>query len=231
MRQSLYMSRNLSTIKLGMALGEQTVIGEARRFGITTPLPPYPSIHIGAREVKPIELVAGVHGVREQRHARRADRHPAHEDRQGNILYQSTVKREQVLDPEHNWLLLDMMRDVMRRPPRPRGRAAPMQTRARLGSASRRAFMSSKSQLCSGSSTCSRFTVTDTGYCPGGPRCAGCIGSTRVPLFANAVYAATSSIGFTSRAPYEWTIGWQCVVMPKRRASPITVCSPSAMRA
>src|SRR6266550_3889941 len=52
MRQSLYLSRNLSTIKLGMALGEQTVIGEARRYGITTPLPPYPSIHIGAREAK-----------------------------------------------------------------------------------------------------------------------------------------------------------------------------------
>src|SRR6266852_3261262 len=50
MRQSLYLSRNLSTIKLGMSLGEQTVIGDARRYGITTPLPPYPSIHIGARE-------------------------------------------------------------------------------------------------------------------------------------------------------------------------------------
>src|SRR3989442_7975887 len=58
MRQSLSMSRNLSTIKLGMALGEQTVIGEARRFGITTPLPPYPSIHIGARGVRPIEMIA-----------------------------------------------------------------------------------------------------------------------------------------------------------------------------
>src|SRR5258705_4400517 len=44
MRQSLYMSRNLSTIKLGMALGEQTVIGEARRFGVPTPLPT-PSSH------------------------------------------------------------------------------------------------------------------------------------------------------------------------------------------
>src|SRR3989441_8276154 len=48
MRQSLFLSRNLSTIKLGMALGEQTVVGEARRFGITTPLRPYPSLHIGA---------------------------------------------------------------------------------------------------------------------------------------------------------------------------------------
>src|SRR2546426_11266555 len=33
MRQSLYLSRNLSTIKLGMALGQETVVGEARRCG------------------------------------------------------------------------------------------------------------------------------------------------------------------------------------------------------
>ena len=114
MRMSLYLSRNLSTIKLGMALGEQTVIGEARRYGITTPLPPYPSIHIGARETKPIELIAAYTafanlGVRvEPIGIQRI------EDRQGNILYQSTIKREQVMDPEHSWLLLDMLRDVMR---------------------------------------------------------------------------------------------------------------------
>ncbi|MEX2155407.1 MAG: PBP1A family penicillin-binding protein [Gemmatimonadales bacterium] len=114
MRMSLYLSRNLSTIKLGMALGEQTVIGEARRYGITTPLPPYPSIHIGARETKPIELIAAYTafanlGIRvEPIGIQRI------EDRQGNILYQSTIKREQVMDPEHNWLMLDMLRDVMR---------------------------------------------------------------------------------------------------------------------
>src|SRR5437867_3545253 len=114
MRQSLYLSRNLSTIKLGMALGEQTVIGEARRYGITTPLPPYPSIHIGAREAKPIELIAAYTAFANG--GARVDPIGIQriEDRQGNILYQSTVKREQVLDPEHNWLMLDMMRDVMR---------------------------------------------------------------------------------------------------------------------
>ena len=113
MRQSLYLSRNLSTIKLGMSLGEQTVIGEARRYGITTAMPPYPSIHIGSRSTKPIELIAAYTafangGVRvEPVGIQRI------EDRQGNILYQSTVKREQVIDPEHNWLMLDMLRDVM----------------------------------------------------------------------------------------------------------------------
>src|SRR5204862_6782677 len=45
MRQSLYLSRNLSTIKLAVALGEQTRIGEARRRGLTTAAPPQPSVH------------------------------------------------------------------------------------------------------------------------------------------------------------------------------------------
>jgi penicillin-binding protein 1A len=114
MRQSLYLSRNLSTIKLGMALGEQTVIGEARRYGITTPLPPYPSIHIGARETIPMELIAAYTSFANNGTRVEPIGIQRIEDRQGNILYQSTVKREEVMDPEHNWLMLDMLRDVMR---------------------------------------------------------------------------------------------------------------------
>ena len=90
------------------------VVTLAKRYGITTPLPPYPSIHIGSRETKPIELIAAYTSF--ANNGTRVDPIGIQriEDRQGNILYQSTVKREQVLDPEHNWLMLDMMRDVMR---------------------------------------------------------------------------------------------------------------------
>src|SRR6266545_1697043 len=115
MRQALYLSRNLATIKLGMALGEQTVIGEARRYGITTPLPPYPSIHIGARGVKPIEIIAAYTAFATL--GTRAE--PVGilrvEDRQGNILWQPAIRREPVMDPEHAWLLVDVMKDVIRR--------------------------------------------------------------------------------------------------------------------
>jgi penicillin-binding protein 1A len=114
MRQSLYLSRNLSTIKLGMSIGEQTVIGEARRYGITTTMPPYPSIHIGSRSTKPIELIAAYTAFANAGTRVEPIGIQRIEDRQGNILYQSTVKREQVMDPEHNWLMLDMLRDVMR---------------------------------------------------------------------------------------------------------------------
>ncbi len=114
MRQSLFLSRNLSTIKLGMSLGEQTVVGEARRYGITTALRAYPSIHIGANAVKPIEIVAAYSAFANLGTRVEPIGIQRIEDRDGNILYQSTVKREQVMDPEHSWLMLDMLRDVMR---------------------------------------------------------------------------------------------------------------------
>jgi penicillin-binding protein 1A len=58
MRRALYQSRNVPTIRLGMELGVQSVIDEARAFGLTTPIPGYPSIFIGAADVLPIEMVS-----------------------------------------------------------------------------------------------------------------------------------------------------------------------------
>jgi penicillin-binding protein 1A len=114
MRRSLFLSRNLSTIKLGMSLGEQTVIGEARRYGITTPIPAVPAIHIGAQGVYPIELIAAYTtfanlGTRVQ---------PIGiirvEDQNGNILWQPAIQKEDVIDPAHAWLMTDMLKDVVR---------------------------------------------------------------------------------------------------------------------
>lgn len=115
MRQSLYQSRNLSTIKLGMALGEQTVVGETRRYGITTALPPYPSIHIGARGVRPIEIVAAYSGFANLGTRANPMAIVRVEDAQGDILWQPALRREEVLDPARAWLMLDMLRDVVRR--------------------------------------------------------------------------------------------------------------------
>ena len=115
MRQSLYQSRNVSTIRLGMELGEQTVINEARNFGITTLIPPYPSIHIGAADVYPIELISAYTayanlGVRASPNAIIRV-----ENQKGEILWQPTPTRTQVLSPEESWIMVDMMKDVVRR--------------------------------------------------------------------------------------------------------------------
>jgi penicillin-binding protein 1A len=115
MRQSLYQSRNVSTIRLGMELGEQTVINEARNFGLTTVIPPYPSIHIGAADVYPIELISAYTafanlGVRATPNAIIRV-----ENQKGEILWQPTPTRTQVLSPEESWIMVDMMKDVVRR--------------------------------------------------------------------------------------------------------------------
>ena len=115
LRQSLYLSRNVSTVRLGMELGEQTVINEARNFGITTVIPPYPSIHIGAADVYPIELISAYSafanlGVRATPNAIIRV-----ENQKGEILWQPTPTRTQVLSPEEAWIMVDMMKDVIRR--------------------------------------------------------------------------------------------------------------------
>jgi penicillin-binding protein 1A len=115
LRESLYLSRNVSTVRLGMELGEQTVINEARNFGITTAIPPYPSIHIGAAEVYPIELISAYTafanlGVRATPNAIIRV-----ENQKGEILWQPTPTRTQVMSPEEAWIMVDMMKDVIRR--------------------------------------------------------------------------------------------------------------------
>ena len=58
LRRALYLSRNIIAIKLGMELGEPSVVSEARKFGISTRVPAVPSIHIGSADVIPLEMIA-----------------------------------------------------------------------------------------------------------------------------------------------------------------------------
>lgn len=115
MRRSLYLSRNLSTIQLGMELGEQTVIGEARQYGLTGRMSPYPAVHIGSADVTLLDLTAAYSAI-----ARLGTRvTPIFvqrvENREGEILWQATPRRHEVMEPERMWLVLDLLRDVNRR--------------------------------------------------------------------------------------------------------------------
>lgn len=115
MRRALYQSRNLPAIRLGMELGEQSVVEMARRFGLTTPIPEYPSIHIGSSDVIPLQMV-GAYAT----FANLGWRVPPIailkvEDAQGRDIWKPELTREQVLTPEESWLMVDMMKDVLRR--------------------------------------------------------------------------------------------------------------------
>ncbi|MGI8499398.1 MAG: penicillin-binding protein 1A [Gemmatimonadaceae bacterium] len=115
LRRALYESRNLATIRLGMELGEQNVIDMARRFGLTTSIPPFPSINIGAADVYPLEMVSAFTafsglGVRSQPFAILRV-----ENAKGDVLWEPTPARSEVLSRDEAWLMVDMMKDVLRR--------------------------------------------------------------------------------------------------------------------
>jgi penicillin-binding protein 1A len=115
LRRALYLSRNQATVRLGMSLGEGSVASMARRFGLSTPMPQYPSLHIGAADVYPLEMVAAytvfaAGGIRAK---------PTGivrvENSKGEVLWQPATNRTAVLSTGEAWLMTDMLRDVVRR--------------------------------------------------------------------------------------------------------------------
>ena len=115
LRRALYMSRNLPAIRTGMELGEQTVIDMAKRFGITSTIPPYQSIAIGSADVFPIEMISAYTafanlGVRTAANAIRRV-----ENQKGEVLWEPQPVRAQVLSAPEAWLMVSMMKDVVQR--------------------------------------------------------------------------------------------------------------------
>jgi penicillin-binding protein 1A len=115
MRRALYQSRNIVAIKVGMELGEQSVIDMARKFGITTPIPPYPSINIGAADVYPIEMVAAYSAFATLGTRSSPTAIVRVENAKGDVLWEPTPARVPVMSPEESWLMVSMMKDVVRR--------------------------------------------------------------------------------------------------------------------
>ena len=115
MRRALYQSRNLPAIRLTMELGESGVVEMAKNFGLTTRVPPFPSIALGSAEVYPLEMVASYATF-----ANLGWRVPAQpilrvETLDGRRLFEADPERIQVLGREEAWIMVDMMKDVLTR--------------------------------------------------------------------------------------------------------------------
>ncbi|MEO8335436.1 MAG: PBP1A family penicillin-binding protein [bacterium] len=115
MRRGLYQSRNIIAIKVGMELGEQSVIDMARKFGLTTPIPPYPSINIGAADVYPIEMIAAYSAFATLGTRSSPTAIVRVENAKGDVLWEPTPTRVPVMSPEEAWLMVSMMKDVVRK--------------------------------------------------------------------------------------------------------------------
>ena len=114
LRQALASSVNLVAIRLGLEIGVETVIDEARRYGLTTPVPKVPSVFIGSADVIPLQLVSAYTvpatlGVRASPIGIRKV-----EDADGNVLWQPQQRRERVMSADQAFVLNDMLKGVIR---------------------------------------------------------------------------------------------------------------------
>ena len=116
LREAITHSRNPVAVQLWMKYGADSIIALARRFGITTPISPYPASAIGASEVQPLAFIAAFTAFDNlgtpmvPRFVYRVD------DRSGRTLFsQGIASLAPALDPLVTFILRDMMRDVVER--------------------------------------------------------------------------------------------------------------------
>jgi len=114
LRQGLALSLNLVAIRLGLELGVDAVVDEARRYGISTPVPAVPSMFIGSADVYPLEMVSAFTvpatlGVKAAPFGILRV-----EDASGKVLLQSQPRRERVMAVDQSYVLNDMLQDVVR---------------------------------------------------------------------------------------------------------------------
>ena len=116
LREAITRSRNPVAVQLWMKLGADSVIALARRFGIRSPIAPYPSSAIGASVVQPLDFVAAFTAFAnlgtpmEPRFVHRV------EDRTGRPVWSPDVQAlPPALDAGVAFIVRDMMRDVVER--------------------------------------------------------------------------------------------------------------------
>lgn len=115
LKEAFYKSQNIPAIRIGMDIKPPAVIGEAARFGLTTPVRPYPSIYIGSEGVYPIEMISAYTAFATMGTRTTPYGIERVEDRNGNVLWAPKPRSEVVMDSALAWLMLDGLRDVVRR--------------------------------------------------------------------------------------------------------------------
>ena len=113
LRRALTNSINVATVRLMFDVGIQAVVDYAREAGISSTLPPYGSLALGAADLIPIEVLRAYtvypnNGVRMTPIAIQRI-----EDRNGNVVRQFTSARTRILSPQEAYVVTSILQDVV----------------------------------------------------------------------------------------------------------------------
>lgn len=115
LRNALENSRNVSAVKVQDLVGAERVIDFARRCGLSSPLPPYPSMALGASDLVPLELAAAYSSFAN------GGLHVAPyliervEDSDGRVRETHRMQAQECTSPEVAYLLIHLLRGVVDR--------------------------------------------------------------------------------------------------------------------
>jgi penicillin-binding protein 1B len=114
LRRALAKSLNVPTVKFAERAGYDTVVDLARRSGMNADLRPTPAVALGAYEVKPIEI-AGAYTVFANRgQYTQPNWIKMIRDQSGKIIHIYKPTQRQVLDARVNYLMVNLLEDVIR---------------------------------------------------------------------------------------------------------------------
>ncbi len=113
LRDALALSRNLATVNLILKVGPDAVVMYAKRMGIRTYLPPYPSIALGGIELSPIELITAYAPFQNGGYRVRPYFIKKIEDRNGVVLEEAKTVKVKVIDEATSYIMNYMLRSVV----------------------------------------------------------------------------------------------------------------------
>ncbi|HET9466920.1 MAG TPA: PBP1A family penicillin-binding protein [Vicinamibacterales bacterium] len=117
LRQALTVSSNRAAARVMQLVGVTTTQTYARRLGISSPLPPVPSLALGTGEVTLLDLTSAYGAFANSGIVAPHTLITRIEDRNGNLLWQSSLDRHpyRAVRPGTAYLISSMMADVMNR--------------------------------------------------------------------------------------------------------------------
>ncbi|MGE5646892.1 MAG: penicillin-binding protein 1A [Acidobacteriota bacterium] len=114
LRYALAHSLNIPTVRIAEMVGYDAVESLAKRAGMNINIRATPAIALGAYEVTPLEVAASYTIFANQGVYVKPSWVNLIRDRQGNVLFQATPDKRQVLDPRVAYMMESLMEEVLR---------------------------------------------------------------------------------------------------------------------
>lgn len=115
LRRALELSVNVASVKLLDLVGVDRVVDFARRCGVTSPLPPYPSLALGSADLLPLELAAAYAAIANQGVAVRPYLVEEVWRPDGGVLRRHRTEATRAMEPSVAYLLTHVLEGVIDR--------------------------------------------------------------------------------------------------------------------